>query len=171
MIRDADPARDAPDIARIYSHYIATDTATFETEPVSVDEMWARIEAVQERGLPWLIDEGDAGISGYAYAAPYRPRSAYRHTLETTVYLDALRRREGIGTALYEALLERVAAVSTPPHAPVHTVVAVIALPHPASVAFHERLGFAQVGTIRQAGRKFDRWIDVGHFQRDIAPR
>ncbi|WP_062519373.1 GNAT family N-acetyltransferase [Demequina silvatica] len=165
MIRDAGPARDAARIAEIYDHYVAEATATFETEPVSVDEMWARIARIQERGLPWIVSERDDAVVGYAYAGPFRDRAAYRHTLESTIYLDASARRAGVGTELYTALLERLRGLSGSEHAPVHSVMGVIALPHEGSVALHERLGFAHVGTIADAGYKFDRWIDVGYWQ------
>ncbi|WP_062318651.1 GNAT family N-acetyltransferase [Demequina maris] len=165
MIRDADPAADAARIAEIYDHYVAHDTATFETEPVSADEMWARIARVQDRGLPWIVAEEGGRVLGYAYAGPFRDRAAYRHTLESTVYLDADARRAGTGTALYSALLERLRTLDGTAHAPVHSVMGVIALPHPGSVALHERLGFRHVGTVADAGFKLDRWIDVGYWQ------
>lgn len=165
MIREAVPATDAARIAQIYGHYVAHDTATFEIEPVSADEMWARIEGVQERGLPWTVIELGGEIVGYAYAAPFRDRIAYRHTLEATVYLDAGVRRGGLGTAIYSDLLDRLRGLEGSVHAPVRSVMAVIALPHEGSVALHERLGFRHVGTVVDAGFKLDRWIDVGYWQ------
>ncbi|WP_062465346.1 GNAT family N-acetyltransferase [Demequina soli] len=165
MIRDANPAADAARLADIYNHYVAVDTATFETDPVSADEMWARMERLQGRGLPYLVAERDGVVVGYAYAGPYRDRAAYRHTLEATVYLDASVRRGGVGTELYTALLARLRGLEGSEHAPVRSVLGVIALPHPGSVALHERFGFTHVGTIREAGYKLDRWIDVGIWQ------
>lgn len=165
MIRDARPADDAARVAEIYDHYVAHDTATFETALVSADEMWARIEAVQGRGLPYLVIERDDAVAGYAYAAPFRDRAAYRHTLEATVYLAPEARGAGLGIAVYAELLDRLRGLSGSEHAPVRSVMAVIALPHPGSVALHERLGFRHVGTVADAGFKFDRWIDVGYWQ------
>lgn len=165
MIRSASPATDAARLAQIYEHYVLHDTATFETEPISADEMWARIERIQGRGLPWLVAEQDGTVVGYAYAGPYRDRAAYRHTLEASVYLDHEVRRGGWGTALYTELITRLRVLETSEHAPVHSVLGGIALPHPGSVALHERLGFRHVGTIGEAGYKFDRWIDVGFWQ------
>ncbi|WP_062389150.1 GNAT family N-acetyltransferase [Demequina iriomotensis] len=165
MIRDAVAATDAARIAEIYEHYVLHDTATFETEPVEADEMWGRIDGIQKRGLPYLVAEADGRVVGYAYAGPYRDRAAYRHTLESTVYLDADARRSGLGTALYGALLDRLRTLEGSVHAPVHSVMGVVALPHPGSVALHERLGFRHVGTLTEAGYKFDRWIDVGLWQ------
>ncbi|WP_227589963.1 GNAT family N-acetyltransferase [Demequina pelophila] len=166
MIRTADAMADSPAIARIYDHYVRHDTATFETEPVSADVLRTRIEAVAARGLPWIVAEDDGRVVGYAYAAPFRDRAAYAHTLESTIYLDHGARRAGLGTALYAELLARLRALpGSCAHAPVHSVMGVIALPHPGSVALHERLGFTHVGTVRDAGLKFDRWIDVGYWQ------
>ncbi|MDN4477732.1 N-acetyltransferase family protein [Demequina sp. SYSU T00039] len=165
MIRSASASTDSARLAEIYNHYVVHDTATFETEPVTADAMWARVEAIQGRGLPWLVAEDSGSVVGYAYAGPYRDRAAYRHTLESTVYLDHQVRRGGWGTALYTELLDRLRRLDESPHAPVHSVLGVLALPHPGSVALHERLGFEHVGTVAQAGYKLDRWIDVGFWQ------
>ncbi|MDN4483367.1 GNAT family N-acetyltransferase [Demequina lignilytica] len=165
MIRTASAATDSARLAEIYNHYVVHDTATFETEPVTADAMWARVEAIQGRGLPWLVAEDSGSVVGYAYAGPYRDRAAYRHTLESTVYLDHQARRGGWGTALYTELLDRLRRLDGSAHAPVHSVLGVLALPHPGSVALHERLGFEHVGTVAQAGYKLDRWIDVGFWQ------
>ena len=170
MIRLASAADDAARIAEIYNHYVRHDTATFETEPVGADQMWARVQALEARGLPWLVAEDSGGIVGYAYAGPYRDRAAYRHTLEASVYLDPEERRGGWGTSLYVELIDRLRHLADSEHAPVHSVLGGIALPHPGSVALHERLGFAHVGTIPQAGFKFDRWIDVGFWQLLLEP-
>ena len=125
----------------------------------------AREQHRDARGLPWIVLERDDAVAGYAYAGPFRDRVAYRHTLEATVYLAPEVRRGGLGTALYAALIERLRGLSEGEHAPVHSVMGVVALPHPGSVALHSRLGFRHVGTIEDAGFKFDRWIDVGYWQ------
>ncbi|BDZ62293.1 phosphinothricin N-acetyltransferase [Demequina sediminis] len=165
MIRDADPAADAARLAQIYDHYVVHDTATFELDPIGAEEMASRIARIQARGLPWIVLERDDAVAGYAYAGPFRDRVAYRHTLEATVYLAPEVRRGGLGTELYAALIERLRGLSAGEHAPVHSVMGVVALPHPGSVALHSRLGFRHVGTIEDAGFKFDRWIDVGYWQ------
>lgn len=165
MIRDAVPLDDAARIAQIYNHYVLHDTATFEVEPVGEAAMAARMATVQGSGLPWIVTSDSLGVTGFAYAAPFRDREAYRYTLEVTVYLDRAETGRGLGSALYRELLRRVRAMPPGRHAPAHSLVAVIALPHPASVALHESLGFEHAGTVRQAGRKFDRWIDVGYWQ------
>ena len=99
MIRDA-RADDASAIALIYAHYVRTSAATFEEEPPDADEMCRRIEHVQGAGLPWRVATGtDGAIAAYAYAAPYRTRSAYRYSLENSVYVSPDHLRGGLGFA------------------------------------------------------------------------
>lgn len=158
MIRDAQ-VDDAAVIAQIYNHYVAGTTITFEELPVSTEEMVRRIQAVQAVGLPWLVAEIDGVVAGYAYATKWKERSAYRYSVESTVYLRADAHGRGLGMALYEALLTALAASG------VHVVIGGIAQPNPASVALHEKLGFARVAMFREVGRKFDRWVDVGYWE------
>lgn len=158
-IRDASAA-DAARLAAIYNHYVARTVVTFEVDPVETDEMRGRVAAVQGDGLPWLVAADDAGdVIGYAYATRWRARAAYRHSVESSIYLapDAVGR--GVGRSLYQRLLERLRADG------LHTVIGGAALPNPASVALHEALGFTRVAHLREVGRKFDRWIDVGYWQ------
>jgi L-amino acid N-acyltransferase YncA len=159
VIRDVQDD-DCAAIARIYNHYIASTTITFEEEPVDGPELARRVHEVTAGGHPWLVLEVDGAVAGYAYAAAWHKRSAYRFTVESTVYLDPARTGRGVGARLYTALLERLRAQS------VHAVIGVIALPNPASVALHERLGFAVAGRIAQVGFKHGRWIDVGYWQK-----
>jgi len=166
MIRDALAMDDAERIAQIYNHYVLHDTATFEVDPVGEAAMASRIASVQDAGLPWIVTVDALGVVGFAYASPFRERAAYRHTLEVTVYLDRGETGRGLGTALYRELLRRVDNLPAGRHAPAHSLVSQIALPHPASVALHEALGFEHRGTVREAGLKFDRWIDVGYWQK-----
>lgn len=168
VIRSALPA-DAPHIARIYHHYVLHSTATFEVEPVTAAHIAARIARVQEAGLPWLVAERSGVLLGYAYAAPFRERAAFAHTLESSVYLDPQSRGAGLGRALYQELLATLAALTGSVHAPVRTVIGAIALPHPASVALHESLGFTPAGTLTAAGRKFGQWVDLGYWQLDMS--
>jgi phosphinothricin acetyltransferase len=166
MLRDALPMDDAERIAEIYNHYIATDTATFEVDPIGEAAMAQRIAAAQSAGLPWIVATDVLGIIGYAYAAPFHERAAYARTVTASVYLDRAARGRGVGTALYRELLRRLEALDEGVHAPVESVVALIALPNDASVALHESLGFEKRGHLERVGRKFDRWIDVGYWQR-----
>jgi len=165
MIRDAVPMRDAERLAQIYNHYVEHDTATFEMEPVGEAAMATRVATVQAEGLPWIVASDALGIVGYAYAGLFKERAAYRHTLEVTVYLDRGETGRGLGTSLYRELLRRIRELPEGGHGPVHSLIAIIALPHEASVALHESLGFVHIGTVLEAGLKFDRWIDVGYWQ------
>jgi len=157
MLRLVSPA-DAAAIAAIYNHYVSNTMVTFEEELVSDAAMAERIAQVT-RTHPWLIDEENGEIRGYAYASPWRPRASYRHSAESTIYLAHTCTGRGVGTALYRELLARLAATD------LHCVVGVIALPNPISVAVHEKLGFRKVGHLEQIGRKFGTWIDVGYWQ------
>jgi phosphinothricin acetyltransferase len=121
--------------------------------------MARRIEEAGSASLPWLVAEREGKVAGYAYATPWRVRSAYRFSVEVTVYVDPGCPRMGIGSRLYEQVLPRLKARG------LHAALGVIALPNDASVAFHERFGFAKVAHLREVGFKFDRWIDVGYWQ------
>ena len=157
MIRSATPA-DAEALAGIYNPFVLGTTVTFEEEPVTAAEMAQRIEARMAL-LPWLVDEEAGRIRGYAYASPWKPRSAYRFTVESTVYVAPDAARRGVGEALMRALLDDLRRRG------VHSVIGLIAQPNAASVALHEKLGFAKAAHLREVGRKFDRWIDVGNWQ------
>jgi len=161
MIRAATPD-DAAAIAAIYNHYIATSTISFEEQAVTAAEMAQRIRDVSAT-LPWLVREDGGRIAGYAYATKWRVRSAYRFAAETSVYVEQGRGGQGIGSALYTALLAELRARG------IHMAISGIAQPNPASVALHERLGFVKVAHFSEVGRKFDRWIDVGYWELKLA--
>jgi L-amino acid N-acyltransferase YncA len=158
LIRDVAEA-DARAICDIYNPYVTDTTITFEVDIVSVDEMRERIR-VGTQVLPWLVAEADGLIVAYAYATRWRSRAAYDRTAETTVYVRAGAHRQGVGYPLYIALLDALRRHS------VHVAIGGIALPNPASVALHEKCGFAKVAHFPQVGRKFDGWVDVGFWQR-----
>ena len=149
--------QDLSAIADIYAHEVRTAVSTFDLEPPEEDYWLAKLES-REPGDHLLVAEDD-GILGYAYSSSYRVRPAYRHTRETSVYLADGARGRGLGRALYDDLLPRLRADE------VHAVVALIALPNPASVALHEAFGFEEVGVLREVGRKFGRWIDTAWWQ------
>jgi phosphinothricin acetyltransferase len=157
-IRDA-TLDDAAAIAAIYNPYVAQTCITFETDTVSEVEMRERIVEVAAARLPWLVAIKDDAIVGYAYASKWKGRCAYRHSAETTVYLDPSSKGKGIGRAIYAALIGRLRAGG------MHAVIGGIALPNEASIALHERLGFEKVAHFKQVGFKQDRWIDVGYWQ------
>ncbi|KGQ20252.1 Phosphinothricin N-acetyltransferase [Lysobacter dokdonensis DS-58] len=150
---------DAAAIAAIYNHYVATTCITFETEPVTPDDMAARIEETRHANLPWLVAVDADAIAGYAYASKWKGRCAYRYSAESTVYLDHARTGRGLGQTLYVALIDALRAGG------MQTMIGGIALPNAASVALHERLGFEKVAHFRRVGFKQERWIDVGYWQ------
>jgi len=158
MIRDA-TSSDAAALAAIYNHYILHSVITFEEAALGVDEMAKRVDKVQSAGHAWLVAEENARIVGYAYAAKWHERAAYRHTVEVSVYLAEDARSRGWGTRLYEALFATLRERS------VHVAIGGIALPNAASVAIHEKFGMQKVAHFHQVGYKFGQWIDVGYWQ------
>ena len=161
LIRPAGSA-DADAIACIYNHYIRETVVTFEEQEVSTQDMAGRIERLTVASMPWLVAEHAGSIIGYAYAGAWHSRSAYRYSTESTVYLDHDHTGKGTGTRLYEALLAILRTKS------LHVVIGGIALPNPASVALHERLGFVKVAHFPEVGFKFGRWVDVGYWQASL---
>lgn len=157
MIRDV-TADDAQQICEIYNHYVLNTIITFEEEPVPVDEMRSRIVQTIEK-LPWIVYENNGQIAGYAYASEWKSRCAYKHSLETTVYLRDGESGNGIGSALYSELLDRLKAQHF------HAAIGGISLPNEASIALHEKFGFEKIGQFREVGYKFDKWIDVGYWE------
>ena len=158
LIRPAAP-NDAADIAAIYNHYIERSVVTFEETPVDAAEMAARIDKAGSR-YPWLVAEADKRVIGYAYGTEWKPRSAYRNTVETSVYLSPAHQGQGVGEELYSRLIEQLRADGF------HCALGGIALPNDASVSLHEKLGFRKVGELEQVGFKFEQWVNVGYWQR-----
>jgi phosphinothricin acetyltransferase len=157
---------DLPIITAIYGEAVCSGTGTFELEAPGLDEMTTRRAGVLAHGLPWLVvTEGAGRVRGYAYAAPFRPRPAYRFTLEDSIYLDADARGRGLGRLLLAELLARCEAWGA------RQMLAVIGdAANLGSVALHRSLGFAPVGTFGQVGWKFGRWLDVVLMQRALGP-
>lgn len=161
MIRSA-TTYDREAIARIFNHYVESTVVTFEEQTVSSAEIADRIEAVHSASLPWLIVGQDQQVLGYAYASTWIGRSGYRFSVESTVYLDPSVTGRGLGSILYDALLSAVR------HRGAHVVIGAIALPNPGSVALHEKFGFKKVAHFKEIGFKFERWIDIGYWQRSL---
>ncbi len=153
---------DAGAICQLYNEHVLNTIVTFENVPVDVVEMESRILQVTA-DYPWLVIEQDGEFQGYAYGTQWRERKAYQHTVETAIYMDSHCQRQGLGGKLYRSLLDRLSRGST-----FHVAIGAIALPNPASVGLHEKLGFRRVALFSQVGRKFDRWIDVGFWQYDL---
>jgi L-amino acid N-acyltransferase YncA len=161
-VRDA-AETDMAAIQDIYSHHVLHGLATFEEVPPDVDELTARRAAVLSLGLPYLVAEFDGDIAGYCYATLYRPRSAYRHTIENSVYVAHGLDRRGVGTALLNTLIARCE------EGPWRQMLAIIGdSGNAGSIALHRRCGFEPVGTLRSVGFKLGRWVDIVLMQRSL---
>lgn len=152
VVRDA-TSRDLPAVKAIYDEQVRGGIATFDLEPPPLDYWQQRLDADH---LLVAVDAEE--VLGYAYASTYRPRPAYDRTREVSVYLAADARGRGVGRALYDVLLGRLRDDG------VHTVLAVVALPNPASEALHRSCGFERVGVLPEVGFKLGRWIDTAFY-------
>ena len=150
---------DAEAICAIYNYYIQNTCISFEENDVVPSEMTRRIIDVTET-LPWLVVENEGVIDGYAYATKWRARSAYRFSVEISVYLSQNSIGKGYGTQLYGSLIDHLATLG------VHAVIAGIALPNDKSVNLHEKMGMRKVAHFEQVGFKNQQWIDVGYWQK-----
>ncbi len=159
MIRQATSA-DAAAIAAIYNHYVLNTSVTFEEEAVATSQMAERIGQVKADGLPWLVLEQNSEVLAYAYATKWRVRSAYRFSVESTVYVKDGVTAKGLGSQLYQQLLAELKALG------LHLVIGGITLPNEKSVALHEKFGFEKCGHFQQVGFKFEQWRDVGYWQK-----
>jgi len=164
LIRDVTDA-DMAEVRAIYAHHVLHGLASWEETPPDLAEMTARRDAIVSEDYPYLVAESGGRIAGYAYASKYRPRPAYRHTVENSVYVDNDTHRRGIGRTLLEALIERctlqgfrrmVAIIGDSANAP--------------SIKLHERLGFLPVGIIPACGFKHGQWLDQVIMQRPLGP-
>jgi L-amino acid N-acyltransferase YncA len=158
-IRAATPA-DIPAITAIYAFEVREKTASFELTPPGEAEMMRRFTTLIDNGFPYLVAEAAGRLAGYAYAGPYRPRPAYRYTVENTVYLDPAYYRRGIGSALLTELIAQCTARGF------RQMIAVIGdSANAASIGLHRRAGFAMIGTHPDVGLKFGRWLDSVQMQ------
>ena len=156
---------DLPRVAAIYAEHVRTGTGSFEEVPPSPGEMAERHAVVVAAGCPWLVAERDGLLLGYAFAGPWKARSAYRFTVEDSVYVAPGHARRGIGSALLGRLIEDCTARGY------RQLMAVTGDgENTGSVALHRRHGFRVVGTARGIGFKFGRWLDVVYLQRELAP-
>jgi len=149
---------DAPALAEIYNYYILNSIATFEETIIGGEEMEKRIQNVIPQ-LPWLVYEEEGQVIGYAYANQWKARSAYRYSIESTVYLKHGETAKGVGTELYQHLLKKLSAFN------VHSIIGGISIPNAASVHLHEKLGYEKVAHFKEVGYKFGKWIDVGYWE------
>ena len=161
-VRDAQ-AEDMAAIQAIYCFYVTRSCASFEEEPPSIEEMQARRTRTLERGLPYLVAECDGEILGYTYAGPFRFRSAYRYTIEDSIYVAPGVSRRGIGATLLGTLVERCTALGY------RQMIGVIGdSANIGSISVHRKLGFRQEGVLRGVGLKFGRWIDAVIMHRPL---
>jgi len=161
-LRDAGEG-DMAAIHAIYAYHVANGLGSFEETAPSLSELIRRYHVIGDLGLPYLVAEMEGGVRGFAYAAPYRPRSAYRHTVENSIYVEPEWHGKGIAQALLAALVDRCTGAGF------RQMVAVIGdSDNHASIGLHERLGFRRVGALRAVGRKHGRWVDTVIMQRAL---
>lgn len=154
---------DAEAIAAIYGHHVLTGAGTFEETPPTSEEMARRIGAVTALGLPYLVAEVNERAVGFAYAAPFRPRAAYRYTAEDSVYVAPEAARAGVGRALLGRVIGECEALG------LRQMMAVIGnADNAASIGLHRALGFAPAGICRAVGFKHGRWLDTVWMQRSL---
>ncbi|MEW6687457.1 MAG: N-acetyltransferase family protein [Pseudomonadota bacterium] len=162
LIRPAAP-QDLPAIQAIYAHHVLHGLASFEEVPPPVEEMRRRFAEVTGQGLPYLAAEEAGEVLGYGYCTLYRTRSAYRYTLEDSVYVKEGQQGKGIGKALLAELIARCEALNY------RQIVAVIGdSANLASIALHASLGFVRAGNLRSTGYKLGRWVDSVLMQRPL---
>jgi L-amino acid N-acyltransferase YncA len=154
---------DLPFITEIYEHAVRFGTATFELIPPDLAEMKRRFDALMEGGFPYLVAILEGRVVGYAYASPYRPRPAYRFTVENSVYLQPAVHRRGIGLQLLQNL---IAECETRGYRQMIAVIGDSA--NAGSIGVHSRCGFQMIGTHPNVGFKFGRWLDTVMMQRGL---
>jgi len=155
-------AADAPALAEIYGHHVREGLGTFEEEPPSAAEMAKRLAAVLDKGLPWLVAD-DGVVAGYAYAAPFRTRAAYRFVVEDSVYVAPDRMGSGVGKTLLTDVIARCEALG------MRQMIAIIGdSGNAGSMRLHSSLGFNMVGMAPAVGWKHGRWVDVVWMQRAL---
>lgn len=164
LVRDAEPC-DMAAVQAIYAHYVRHSLVTFEIEPPAIEEMVARLADVRRQSLPYLVAEIGGSVAGYCYATGYRARAAYRHTIESSVYIEQDQIGKGLGRLLMQALIARCEA------GPWRQLIAVVGdSANEASLALHRSLGFRYAGTLEAVGFKFGRWVDTVFLQLPLGP-
>jgi L-amino acid N-acyltransferase YncA len=150
-------------ITRIYGHHVLHGTGTFETTPPTLTDMTARRADVLAKGLPWLVAEEGGQVLGFAYGNWFKPRPAYRFSVEDSIYMDPAAHRKGLGRALLAELLAVLERTGT------RKVMAVIGdSANAGSIGVHKALGFEPVGVVQSCGWKFDRWLDIVLMQKTL---
>jgi phosphinothricin acetyltransferase len=159
-------AKDLAAIAAIYAEAVLTGTASYELDPPGEAEMIRRWSELVARGFPHIVAVEEGGVLGYAYAGPYRPRPAYRFSVEDSIYIAPAAQGRGVGRALLGELIRVCEAGGF------RQMIAVIGggTEHPASVGLHKALGFREIGVIEGSGFKHGRWLDTILMQRALGP-
>lgn len=153
------------EITALYAHYVRTTAITFDLDPPSENQMGEKLNGLLRDGYPVLVATNDSNeFAGFAYASSYRPKRAYQHSAEVTIYVDPTAQGQGVGNALMSALIQ---ALETAPH--FHLAIAMIADDAKASIRLHQKFGFEKVGYLPEVGRKFDQWHGVSIMQRSLA--
>lgn len=160
MIREV-KLSDAQSICEIYNHYIKNTVVTFEEEVVTTEQMIEKIKKITDEYC-FIVYEHKNKIIGYAYASRWRERSAYRFCVESSIYVDKDCKHKGIGTILYQELINRLKKLNY------RVIMGVISLPNEQSIRLHEKLGFNKAGHFDKVGLKLGRWIDVEYWQLNI---
>ncbi len=161
-IRPSQP-EDVARVSAIYAHHVRHGFASFELGPPDEAEMARRRQDILDAGLPYLVVELDGAVAGFACAGPYRARPAYRHTVESTVYVADWAVRRSVGRMLLEALIAACEAVGK------RQMVAVIGdSGNDASIGLHATVGFSHAGTLKDVGYKHGRWLDAVLMQRGL---
>ena len=155
--------QDVAVITAIYAHHVRHGTGSFELEPPDEAEMQKRFDNIAALKLPWLVAEDSGKVVGYAYAGPYRPRPAYRFTVEDSIYIHPEQTGCGIGSLLLSSLIANCESLG------LRQMIAVVGdSSNAASVQLHRKFGFEQTGTLKDVGYKFGRWLDVVLLQRSL---
>lgn len=162
VIRDCEQG-DLESITAIYGSSVREETASFELMPPDLAEMTRRHAAIVAEGYPYIAAVLEGVVAGYAYANSFRPRPAYRHTIETTVYVDPQAQRGGIGRALMERLIDDAET-----HGFRQMIAVVGDSAHIPSIEFHKALGFTYAGNLVSVGYKHGKWLDSVYLQRTL---
>jgi phosphinothricin acetyltransferase len=153
---------DLPAINDIYNHYVLHSTCTYQEEPETLEDRqrWFRHHGEKH---PVIVAEADGQVAGWGSLSPFHPRSAYRHTVENTVYIHHALLHQGIGSLLLQELIDRSGNLGH------RAIIALIDGDQAASVALHAKFGFDKAGHLKGVGFKFGRWLDVVYMQLNIA--
>lgn len=149
---------DAYDITTIYNHYIKNTTITFEEVEIDTEEISNRINSVT-KDFPWIVYEKEGKVVGYAYVSPFKSRSAYKNSVESSIYIDHKSKGRGIGTQLYKEII-RLCQLKN-----YHTILGITTYPNDKSILLHQKFGFEKVAHYKEVGYKFNTWIDVAVWQ------